>query len=671
MIVGRRVDDSTRQPTTSISTDQRRLIEYWKIRVKLSRDYEKVSAQKLSEAFQAANADQEALEFWREARKVSPRIASDIYVMNKDYNGLYEWCKSRCQERYYGTWWQLRELQKHASDSGQNSKWDLIKISKAILARNPCYVLPAEVMVEESKALTQVGDRIKILRSGLELLRSERILWSDDNPRKVIVEELELLWSQGDEENAVTFWKVMVRKMPNSWYVGRALQNAFGRRGEYPEAVDFWKRIKRSQASYQSDYFYAESCQETGDLGEAIKFWFIWMEFLINESYGKEWPIVQAAESLQKALLFKHEPREVIQSWQRSLGRSCPPSRNLPDIRQEYIASTYSNAPELKSHPDSDEIIRTVAALCAYDDRIAASLRADLEIRGIPEYEEGFWKSLKDRPHTPGLLPWYVFRLAEFYSLRQEFALARDACITAFRIGDEGEDWDSVEDWCGLDDLCSAIIELDLGCDSREFWLQAVENVPNSRNTIMLEAVCRSQMQFLAVEMWQSLIRQYPTRDYFSEALERAFMAQPEPEIWSVSRQIQFWKDCLRSLPGYTFGDSNLASALEARREELGLPISASSFDEEIETWLEILRVTIDEECFGSIVNLLRRALDKKANAVEYSDLQTSVQICKEEADIWSLLISDHAPSNTSIRTQCQEYWEDALAMLKVLERAD
>ena len=290
MIVGRRVDGSvTRLPTVSISKDHRRLIEYWKIRVKCTYPRDLVAPQRLSEAFQAANADQEALEFWRECRNVtrytSSRMASAICARKKDYIGLYEWCKS-CQEIYFAeeTWEALKELRTHTSDSERNSKRDFIDLLKAALMDSPCDASLAGILVEESKAHTQVSDRIKTLRSGLEHMGEH--VRSDDwgtapdlnDSQKLIVEELEkLVWRQGDEENTVTFWKVMVRKLPNSWYVGRALQNAFGRRGEYPEAVEFWRRIKRSQASYQSDYFYAESCQETGDLEEAIKFWFIWM----------------------------------------------------------------------------------------------------------------------------------------------------------------------------------------------------------------------------------------------------------------------------------------------------------------------------------------------------------------------------------------------------------
>jgi len=98
-----------------------------------------------------------------------------------------------------------------------------------------------------------------------------------------------------------------------------------------------------------------------------------------------------------------------------------------------------------------DEIINTVAGWCAYDDGIAASLRADLERRGIPEIEEGLWKSLQDHPCCRELLPWYNFRLAQFYSLRKDFTVARDTCIKAYRIVDDLEDLDD-------DDLRRAIM---------------------------------------------------------------------------------------------------------------------------------------------------------------------------------------------------------------------
>jgi len=157
-----------------------------------------------SEAFQAAKADQEALDFWREDDAsifMATIRARAIYVRNKDYNGLYEWCNSICRDEIIGkeVWEELKELRTHTSDSERNRKWDLINLSKAALTYDPWDVVPAKILVEESKAHTQVGDRIKILRGGLEILRLDD--WLDfgvNDSLKVIVEELErLFWEHG------------------------------------------------------------------------------------------------------------------------------------------------------------------------------------------------------------------------------------------------------------------------------------------------------------------------------------------------------------------------------------------------------------------------------------------------------------------------------------------
>src|SRR5579859_3414647 len=458
MIVERKVDDRTvaQPPNVSMTKEQRRLINYWKLRLTFAGHGDKVAAERLSKAFQNANAVNEERSYWTEAENTEVRedMLTALFVRTRDFNGLYRLCRS---EDFQGSipWAVLKELR--ARHHEQNNQLEFISLSRIALKRHPWDNGSAKILVEESKALARLEDKINILKSGLDSLKNtdeylqryhDAAHFSRESQRSLIVEELEnLILDQGNDEYAITFWQSMVRKMPDSRSIGKALQEAFRMQGKDAEAVVFWSRVKKIWPAWpHSDYFYAESCQEVGDLEEAIKVWFIWLEFIltkVGENANECKVHVEfAAKSLQRALLFNHEPWDVISIWEKSLRRFPAISQFgwQPDIRQHYIASTFLDAPELQSVSNSAEIIQKVAVLCAYDNRIVRVLRMNFERNHIEELEGEFWRSGSGR--IPGESAWYTLRSVQFHSFRREYIQASSVISQSFWTTiDHSESW--------------------------------------------------------------------------------------------------------------------------------------------------------------------------------------------------------------------------------------
>src|SRR5438105_2428138 len=211
MMVERRIENRivAEPPILSITREQRRLIEYWKTRFKFGEYHDEVAAQRLSIAFQEANADDEELRYWREAGNTSTiqeRLIA-VFVRQGSFDDLRQWYESQCEDEDWDgalPWQSLRELRARRTGLEQNDSWELINLYRMALTRDPETFECVETFTEESKAQTRVEDRIKMLKSGLECLN-----WGDDCdkwwlvPGLLIVEELERLLL--NQEYAFTF----------------------------------------------------------------------------------------------------------------------------------------------------------------------------------------------------------------------------------------------------------------------------------------------------------------------------------------------------------------------------------------------------------------------------------------------------------------------------------
>lgn len=114
MIVERRIENRivAGPPIVTITKEQRRLIDYWKLRVdSWSGGDVWAMAHGLSKAFQSANADDEELRYW--SVDANPLLRQEMliafFVRTGDFNGLYRLCKSDDFEGYM-PWESLKEL---------------------------------------------------------------------------------------------------------------------------------------------------------------------------------------------------------------------------------------------------------------------------------------------------------------------------------------------------------------------------------------------------------------------------------------------------------------------------------------------------------------------------------------------------------------------------------
>ena len=681
MIVERKVDDCTvaQPPNVSMTKEQRRLINYWKLRLTFAGHCDKVAAERLSKAFQNANAVNEERSYWTEAENTEVRedMLTALFVRTRDFNGLYRLCRS---EDFQGSipWAVLKELR--ARHHEQNNQLEFISLSRIALKRHPWDNGSAKILVEESGALTRLEDRINTLKSGLDSLKNtdeylqryhDAAHFGRESQRSLIVEELEnLILEQGNDEYVITFWQSMVRKMPDSWYVGNALQEAFRMQGKDAEAVVFWSRVKKIWPAWpHSDYFYAESCQEVGDLEEAIKVWFIWLEFIltkVRENANEcKVHVELAAKSLQRALLFNHEPWDVISIWEKSL-RRFPARRQFgqPDIRQQYIASTFLEAPELQSVSNSCEIIQKVACLCAYDNQIVRVLRMNFERNHLEELEEKFWMSHNwEFQCIPGAEAWYNLRLAQFHSFRRDYIQARVVLSQSFPTTID-------ESWL------REIAIIDLAVDTRDFWWQQVHYRPwNVNSAKVFEAICQDSQQPLwkhDVQIWPELVWKYSSYTHLIPPLERMFERQRKREPQTLRQQVDFWKIYVSSFH-QARAECYLANSFKTWRKQLSKFESTKAFEEEIEFWCHLLCYSHrDDESLWVIVQYLDLALTAKADTVGDQEVQRLTQIWTDARDsIWNVGFHAHSElpfRSAHITSQIQKYWEDAGAILQLLE---
>jgi len=89
----------------------------------------------------------------------------------------------------------------------------------------------------------------------------------------------------------------------------------------------------------------------------------------------------------------------------------------------------------------------------------------------------------------------------------------------------------------------------------------------------------------------------------------------------------------------------------------------------EIDTWSELLYYSgRDDDSVNAIVRYLSSALAAKANTVNDQTFQNAVQIWREARDIWSRALSSLVARSPIITSQLQKHFDNAGAILRVLE---
>jgi hypothetical protein len=98
------------------------------------------------------------------------------------------------------------------------------------------------------------------------------------------------------------------------------------------------------------------------------------------------------------------------------------------------------------------------------------------------------------------------------------------------------------------------------------------------------------------------------------------------------------------------------------------MPISPTSFDEEIEVWQDIGSRCwrLSESAAWNVFSHLTRAFHAKASAIDDITLTHDVAVWRSAADIWSNL--PNLQPSPPISSEIQDNLEKAQALLRILE---
>ena len=339
---------------TFVTDAQHRLIEYWKLRSEQCSHEDEIVRQRLTNAFRSANAGNEEVAYWMQIvektnRRTECEMLFEAFEANGNMIGAYQFWKSRINRGEMKSWdWDLlKKLTEKRNGAGFSDR-ELINICKAELQRDHSNQNAAWALVEASTSLTDIQARVTLLKNALDTLKSsfgeleQYGLFEVEMVREVLVEELaQVIIEREDEKYAVGFWTTLVRKFPNFWSVSKALQSAFAANGDDQAAMQFWRRMRRVGPKEQHfAYFSAESCKDAGEFEEAMKIWWLWLDYFLSRTKRpemEEFDPETIIDSLNNAIRFDHELPEIIKIWEASLKKH--PTNNPSDARHKCLAT--------------------------------------------------------------------------------------------------------------------------------------------------------------------------------------------------------------------------------------------------------------------------------------------------------------------------------------------
>ena len=150
------------------------------------------------------------------------------------------------------------------------------------------------------------------------------------------------------------------------------------------------------------------------------------------------------------------------------------------------------------------------------------------------------------------------------------------------------------------------------------------------------------------------------------------FERQRKREPQTLRQQVDFWKIYVSSFH-QARAECYLANSFKTWRKQLSKFESTKAFEEEIEFWCHVLYYSHrDDESLWVIVRYLDLALTAKADTVGDQEVQRLTQIWTDARDsIWNVGFHAHSElpfRSAHITSQLQKHWEDAGAILQLLE---
>lgn len=661
-----------------VTSVQRRLIEYWKLKFEQSLHTDDVAFDELIKAFQSAKAVEEELAYWIQnidnvdlgnLRRVV-RL-TQAFEAKGDMVGASQFWKNRfsCDKAQYWDWDFLGELRSR----GVFDEYNVINICKAKLQQYPFNEKAANALVKQSKSLDPEA-RIMLLKSALHLIKLDHSNALDldeeflpEDVTEVLVDELtHAMMEKGDEEYAIGFWKEAVRKFPSSWPVSNAMHVAFVNHGDYQAAMEFWGRMRRVGPKEQHfAHFSAKSCNDGGNVEEAMKIWWLWLDYFLSdiESPARdEFSVRVIVNSLNNVINFEYDLPEIIKIWEASLKKH--PGTCL-DPRHTHLALTlFEYSRDCSSH-EAHELLKKAGEMSPDHDGIIRYLRATFETTGIPQLESHFWISRIDSTHSSftELQPWYYVRLAQCHSGNQAYENVI-SCLKRIAV---------LGDYYLSEELLEAVRGLDVGDDIRKVWRMIVESHPSHFSVDELEAACKRTQSSLSsdIRMWRSLVLGNLSNSHLSLKLQSAFHASKQRDPLLEEEEIEFWKECIRLKPTDSNPCYQLQQSYKWRRGHDTTSDPVLIFDDEISTW----KMLLVEAAPGSGMvwqyrspQYLADAIDSKAKAISERNFPDLAKVWKESRDFWQFIRLHLRNAPPEFKNEVKKYIDDASALVKLLE---
>ena len=631
----------------------------------------------LSEAFQVTNLKAEEIEFWRsgfwdadDGSNYSNALV-DSFVRHGEFSLLADVCWEHLEYRFEDEFGCdeadfdaefpphyeqiLRFVQKYKWSNTKNQLVLLTRFCKVVLRWAGVDELDTAMVDIARILLGSTKEELKFLKSWLRHLEFDSMRdpslgdLEEEGVRELrrgpIVRRLADLIAQQEEGCGTKFWEASLWKSPGSWSIAKALQDSLVRAGEDQYAKEFWRKMRRAWPKVPHlNYFYAESARNVADFKEAIKGW---LEFVLSHRHRQQFPVETTLQSLQTALVFEYETKEIIDFWEKLLERCSQVGSETTYIQKCMAEAVLTALPRSSDQDTNFDLLVRVARLCPHDERIVAQLRVSEKLGD----ETQLWSSWLENGHDRVLI-WYTVRLAQVCSFNARFAEA-EAWID--RLGN-GHDLDEVA-------IISIVAKIDVGCDPRIFWSRKVEGHNKRLAVNVLAEYSKDSHDFSWIF---ELARRRPWELYLGIQAGGLFRRVHPLEATSHGDEIEFWKDFVLSSP-----EGLVVEALaEAFRFHSSRPVVRNTLNDEIHLWYTMATQHETENTYGAIIEHLNDALVKKADDAVDEELSRTTWVWIDARNKWSCL-KNRAWAYRDVTDQIQRYFDNACEVLQVLQAGE
>ena len=442
---------------------------------------------------------------------------------------------------------------------------------------------------------------------------------------------------------ALEYWKVLIRKFPESLLLSDILQEAFEMEGKEEIAVEFWTKLKKRYPNVRHfTKFLAKNYKSIGDYESAIRAWTtVLSETLGNrEDYAD---VNDVIEELDEILYFERDSSQRVQFWVDSLNRDA--AENYTDERLRKLATALLDRSSNLPSEDRVAELHRAAMTCPRHKEVAQALRVEFErLDGDGHQEEEFWRHVLLQTSASDD-PWPHVRLAEHYFSRHDYDQVSD-CVAAIRE----DHFDDTELW-------EAIVQV-TPPNSVQLGCALVRTSPfNSRTTEYLQKACVVP-DGSSLKMWEALFV-----ESHSWVIARAVTSAMRSEKVEVSAQVQYWQSMIQQYP-----------QVDAACWELENVLSTTTTGSTIDIWKSIIGALSQNpprDLSPAVANGLHKAFVKLVDRTVSSDFWHARGIWRDAQRAWSRILTDFDGTGIPFKWTVSDFCKEASSMCQFFDESE